>query len=269
MKRTTLWVTVAATGVQLAALGLCAWAMSNARSGPVALPKPRPNGASSPAAVEAVTLAVEITLPPVVEPAPPVEPVAAAEPVPVEPIVVAEEPVVEPVAVAEPVSTFVPPFAEPVHAAPEPVAAAVAVVEPPPVLPEPIFAEPVAAASEPVPDVAEPDPPRAPTLSIEIPRFIRNFADETTVIVAADLGAAPLVFGLFDDGSNRCVDVDNGCYAGKAEGMRSRMREVAGSRAFTVQLEPNEDGSYAASFIGGLHDAQSMLLLPVAGASKA
>jgi hypothetical protein len=265
MKRTTLWVTVAATGVQLAALGLCAWAMSNARSGPVALPKPRPNGASSPAAVEAVPLAVEITLPPVVESAPPVERVAAAEPVPVEPIAVAEEPV----AVAEPVSTFVPPFAEPLHAAPEPVAAAVAVVEPPPVLPEPNFAEHVAAASEPLPDVAEPAPPRAPSLSIEIPRFIRNFADETTIIVAADLGPAPLVFGLFDDGSNRCVDVDNGCYAGKAEGMRSRMREVAGSRAFTVQLEPNEDGTYAASFIGGLHDAQSMLLLPVAGASKA
>jgi hypothetical protein len=251
MKRTTLWVTLAATGVQLAALGLCAWAMSNARSAPVALPKPRPNGAGAPATVETVPLAVEITVP---------EPVAVAEP---------EVSVIPPI--AELVHPAPEPIVEPLHVAPEPVASAVAVVEAPPLLAEPIFAEPVVVEPEPAPvatavaeaEIAEP----APTRAVEIPRFIRNLADDTTVVVAAERGGPPLVFGVFEDGSVRCVDVDNGCYAGKAEGSRSRMREVAGSRAFTVQLEPHEDGSYEASFIGGLHDAQQMVLLPVAPVS--
>ena len=55
--------------------------------------------------------------------------------------------------------------------------------------------------------------------------------------MAADAGDREIVFGIFSDGNIRCVDVDNGCYAGRAEGTRARMREVAGSRAFTVQLE--------------------------------
>jgi hypothetical protein len=237
MKRTTLWVTLAATGVQLAALGLCAWAMNNARTAPVALPKPRSNGNGSPAAaVETVPLAVEITVAPVA-PEPPIEPAAAA------------------------------PIPEPIHVEPEPFAPAVAVATAP-VFTEPAVA-PTATEPEPAPMTAETELPPATTLKIEVPRFIRNFADETTEIVAAEIGVPPIVFGLFDDASIRCVDVDNGCYTGKAEGTRSRMREVAGSRAFTVQLEPVGDGSYAASFIGGLHDAQHVVLLPVSPAGIA
>jgi hypothetical protein len=123
---------------------------------------------------------------------------------------------------------------------------------------------------------ATPDPPHVAvtpsTTSVParaIPRFILNFADDQTQIVVAEEGDPPIVFGIFADGNVRCVDVDNGCYGGKAEGERSRMREVAGSRAFTVQLEPKEDGSFTASFVGGLHDGQHVTLLPVVIAGRA
>ena len=127
----------------------------------------------------------------------------------------------------------------------------------------------VAVAAAPGPPLMAVTPSVAAAPARAIPRFITNFADDQTQIVVAEEGDPPIVFGIFADGNVRCVDVDNGCYAGKAEGERSRMREVAGSRAFTVQLEPNDDGSFTASFVGGLHDAQHLMLLPVVIAGHA
>jgi hypothetical protein len=191
MKRTSLWVPLAAAGVQLAALALCVWATQS--RGAHALGKAR--------AREAL--------------------------VPAEPVVVS---------VTIGASAAAAPSSERVPAPPPPPAA------------------------------AQPGPA---TRERHIPRFITNFADEATLIVAGDAGEHDIVFGIFGDGNIRCVDVDNGCYAGKAEGSRARMREVAGSRAFTVQIEPAGDDRLEATFIGGLHDAQSVALTSVTDSGAA
>jgi len=223
MKRTSVWVPLAAAGVQLAALALCAWAMQSGRSQKALAKKesPRPALAVAEPIPATVAVAVEVTAPAAPpDPAPPV-----AEPPP--PAAAAERPPAAPQTV------------------PAPAAPAVAIPAAPP---------PAAAAG-----------PR----ERGIPRFITNFADEYTQIVAADTGDGELVFGIFADGNIRCVDVDNGCYAGKAEGPRARMREVAGSRAFTVALEPADDDSFSAIFVGGLHDTQHLMLEPLTESGRA
>jgi hypothetical protein len=184
MKRTSLWVPLAAAGVQLAALALCVWATQNARNAHM-LAKPRPREALVP---------VETT----------------------------------------PTVTVI--------------SGNAAATERPPV-------EVQAGASR--------------QRERQIPRFITNFADPTTQVMAADAGEREIVFGIFSDGNIRCVDVDNGCYAGRAEGTRTRMREVAGSRAFTVQLEQADEDRVEATFVGGLHDAQCLVLVPLTGSGSA
>ena len=200
MKRTSLWVPLAAAGVQLAALALCVWATQNARNSHV-LAKPRPREALVPAESAATVAVISGTA-------------AATERSPVEARTVA------------PAAPAMPPAA---------------------------------------PATAEAGRPR----ERQIPRFITNFADPTTQLMAADAGDREIVFGIFSDGNIRCVDVDNGCYAGRAEGTRARMREVAGSRAFTVQLEPADDERFEATFVGGLHDAQRLVLVPLTGSGSA
>ncbi len=220
MKRTSVWVPLAAAGVQLAALALCAWAMQSAR-GQKALAKPEPPRQAL-AVAEPIAVTVAATVTATVPAAPASVPVPASEPPP--PAAADHQP-----AAAEPVQPWAP--------------------APAPAVP----------------------PPAAATGPRErgIPRFITNFADEYTQIVAADAAAGEIVFGIFADGNIRCVDVDNGCYAGKAEGSRARMREVAGSRAFTVQLEPADDDRFGAIFVGGLHDTQRLVLVPLTELGRA
>jgi hypothetical protein len=41
------------------------------------------------------------------------------------------------------------------------------------------------------------------------------------------------------------------------------MREVAGTRAFTVQIGVGADGGLQATFTGGIHDAATLTLVPL------
>ena len=65
------------------------------------------------------------------------------------------------------------------------------------------------------------------------------------------------------------MDADGGRYAGKADSARARMREVEGTRAFTVQIGVAADGRLQATFTGGLHDAETLGLEPLVGRSVA
>jgi hypothetical protein len=237
MKRTPLWVFAAAVGVQLAALGLCLWAMEHVLDRDKEPPKKRP--APEPPA------------------APPPPPPAAAPP--------------------------------PVAAAPQPAPPA---PPPPPPPPPPQAAEPAPRAAEPAP-VEEPvEPPRAPVIHSAtaanggprfgappsypapesngtLPRFITEFADDTTQLARGVIDGGTFTFGFYPDGNIRFVDADGGRYLGQAESARARMREVDGTRSFTVQIGVAVDGRLQATFTGGAHDTQTAPLEPVVGWSVA
>jgi hypothetical protein len=288
MKRTPVWVAVAAVGVQFAALAVCVWATDSARRAPKALkPPPDPLPATpepSPAVAAAEVIVAEAPAVPAPVEIPPVPPAAEtmpSAPLAAEPVEVAmdAEPAIEVPAAAE---FRLPPFeawtraAEAAPAAvvePQTAAAPIEAAEPEPMPTaaveaerEPAFAVTVEPAAEPaIAPAAAPLPEAAP----EIPRFISNFAESTTQIVAGLADGKPVFFGIYADGNIRFVDVDNGCYAGRAEGQRARMREVFGSRAFTVQLEPGDEGTFAASFVGGFHEGERLDLVPLVGTHAA
>jgi hypothetical protein len=142
-------------------------------------------------------------------------------------------------------------------------------------------AEPEAPAAQEPPAVPlfGPPPPRRPEAPAApaqpaagapdpIPGFIAESADAMAQIVRG-AGANPFVIGFYADGTIRFVDPDGGCYAGKAESARARMREVGGTRAFTVQIGVGADGGLQATFTGGMHDAETLALVPLVGWSVA
>jgi hypothetical protein len=117
-----------------------------------------------------------------------------------------------------------------------------------------------------------PPPERPPQSSPEVaaaPAFVVEPADATTQIVGGRAGEGRLAFGLYTDGNMRFVDVDGGRYAGRAESARARMREVDGTRAFTVQIGVAADQRLQATFTGGAHDAETIALEPLVGWSVA
>lgn len=150
------------------------------------------------------------------------------------------------------------PDAEPLpsHAEPPaPVAVAVAEVVAPP--PRPMFGPP---------------PERPPEMpgAAAVPAFIVEAADDaTTQIVGAPAGAGRLAFGFYADGNVRFVDADGGRYAGKVESARARLREIDGTRAFSVQIGVAADQRLQATFTGGAHDAETIALEPLVGWSVA
>jgi hypothetical protein len=191
MRRTPPWVFVAAAGIELAVLLLCAWGMEQGRYA----------GAQEPAPLG---------------PAPEAEALPAAD------------------------------------ADPPRVVQAVA-----PLPPGPMFGPPPARPPE-----AEGGTP--------VPAFIVECAEPTTQIVGGSAGeTGRLAFGFYADGNMRFVDVDGGRYAGKVESARARMREVDGSRAFTVQIGVAADKRLQATFTGGGHDAETIALEPLVGWSAA
>jgi hypothetical protein len=132
---------------------------------------------------------------------------------------------------------------------------------------------PVAQAAAPLPPgpVFGPPParpPEAPDAAV-IPAFIVEAADETAQIVGGRAGEGRLAFGFYADGNMRFVDVDGGRYAGKVESARARLREVDGTRAFTVQIGVAADQRLQATFTGGAHDAETIALEPLVGWSVA
>jgi len=111
-------------------------------------------------------------------------------------------------------------------------------------------------------------PPEAPDVAV-VPAFVVEPADGTTQIVGGRAGEGRLAFGFYADGNMRFVDVDGGRYAGKVENARARMREVDGTRAFTVQIGVAADQRLQATFTGGAHDAETIALEPLVGWSVA
>jgi hypothetical protein len=111
-------------------------------------------------------------------------------------------------------------------------------------------------------------PPEAPDVAV-VPAFVVEPADATSQIVGGRAGEGRLAFGFYADGNMRFVDVDCGRYAGKVEGARARMREVDGTRAFTVQIGVAADQRLQATFTGGAHDAETIALEPLVGWSVA
>jgi hypothetical protein len=240
MKRTPAWVFVAAVGIQLAALCLCAWAMERVLGfeeeppAPPAPPQPPPRHDAA-----AAPLIVEVQAPP---PAPEPAPKPAAPP--------------EPYAAPEREPSFPP--RDPNGPARHVTIRAVSAPVPPPQV---VHAEPLRPllGAPPVRPAAPPAGPEA------IPSFITEPADATTQIVRGAVNGGSLAFGFYPDGNIRLVDIDGGRYTGKAESARARMREIDGMRAFTVQIGVGADGRLQATFTGGTHDAETIALEPLVG----
>jgi hypothetical protein len=147
------------------------------------------------------------------------------------------------------------PDAAPLPPHPEPPASAIEAVAPPPA--RPMFGPPPER------------PPEVPDAAV-VPAFIVEAADDaTTQIVGARAGEGRLAFGFYADGSIRFVDADGGRYAGKVESARARLREIDGTRAFTVQIGVAADQRLQATFTGGTHDAETIALEPLVGWSVA
>jgi hypothetical protein len=138
---------------------------------------------------------------------------------------------------------------------PKPAPAVVRVQSPSPEAP--MFGAPPARARDPLGD------------GRDLPAFITELSDATTQVVRGAAGDGVFAFGFYADGNIRFSDVDGGRYAGMAESARARMREVDGTRAFTVQIGVAADGRLQATFTGGPHDAQTIALEPLVGWSAA
>ncbi|HZX67530.1 MAG TPA: hypothetical protein VFE70_01545, partial [Candidatus Elarobacter sp.] len=91
----------------------------------------------------------------------------------------------------------------------------------------------------------------------------------TTQLARGAIDGGEFTFGFYPDGDIRFVDDDGGRYLGQAESARARMREVDGTRSFTVQIGVAVDGRLQATFTGGAHDTQTAPLEPVVGWSVA
>ncbi len=116
---------------------------------------------------------------------------------------------------------------------------------------------------------APPARPREHTETRPLPAFITELADAATQIVRGTADEGTFAFGFYADGNIRFADVDGGTYTGMAESARARMREVDGTRAFTVQIGVATDGRLQATFTGGPHDGQTIALEPLIGWSAA
>jgi len=226
MKRTPVWVFLAAAAVQLAALEFCVWAMELALGKRDVWP------------VKGLT------------PEPAVAPEAAAP----------HESVAPPPAPVPPPQAAPPPPAPPPPAPPPP--------EAPPPLPAPAPVIHAAQVSD-GPRFGPPPPRPAADPNGTLPRFITEIADDATQLVRGTIGSGTFAFGFYPDGNIRFVDVDGGRYVGQAESARARMREIDGTRAFTVQIGVAADGRLQATFTGGAHDTETAPLEPLVGWSVA
>jgi hypothetical protein len=266
MKRTSLWIYVAGVAVQLAALGLCAWAMerwlgsdaraeAEAEAGAPAAPPPAAAPAAAPSGAQVHVPAPQAgaaLFDVAAEDAARVSPLWSAPPAPAPPPPAPPPPAPPPPA---PAPAPQPPPAREAHVPPSPPAhfapsvAAPPVSEPPPVpRPAPLFGPPPAHAERP---------------AAAVPPFVFEGGDDGTQVLHGQIGERSLVIGIGSDGSVRCVDVDGGRYSGQSESARARLREVDGSRAFTVQLGIDGAGALHASFTGGGHDGETIALSPL------
>ena len=94
----------------------------------------------------------------------------------------------------------------------------------------------------------------APAAPLPLPAFVGDGADGERRILSGEIGGRSLIFAFYSGGKIKFVDVDGSRYQGTAETARARMREVGGTRAFTVRLDADGEGRLLASFTGGAHD---------------
>jgi len=271
MKRTPPWVFVAAAGLVLAALSLCVWAMESSVEAEEAAAEPPPPPAEPAASgVEALAPPRDAAAPsPAPAPAREREPAAASAPesepqreaapregAPAQPETPQSQTPTNGAAVAEPavVRAARTERVEAESARERPAPAVVRVHYPSPG--GPMFG---------VPPVRPRDLPETRPL----PAFVTELADAATQIVRGNAGDGTFAFGFYADGNIRFADVDGGRYTGMAESARARMREVDGTRAFTVQIGVAADGHLQATFTGGPHDGQTISLEPMLGWSAA
>lgn len=115
---------------------------------------------------------------------------------------------------------------------------------------------PVLAPAAPAPLAALVFPPVPPPAKepLPLPAFIADGTQSAAQILSGEIGGRPLIFGLYGEGKIKFVDVDGSRYQGTTESARARMREVGGTRAFTVRLDEAGEGRLLASFTGGAHD---------------
>jgi hypothetical protein len=115
---------------------------------------------------------------------------------------------------------------------------------------------PALAPAPPAPLAALVIPPVPPPAKepLPLPAFIADGAQGPAQVLSGEIGGRSLIFGLFGDGKIKFVDVDGSRYQGTTESARARMREVGGTRAFTVRLDEAGEGLLLASFTGGAHD---------------
>lgn len=139
-------------------------------------------------------------------------------------------------------------------------------------LPTPTPAAPVAATPLPI-FVAPPIPPPPPVSAGgpqfvappgAIPAFILEIAERTTQLVRGFTRGSWIVFGFYPDGSIRMVDLDGGRYEGRASSARAQMTEADGTRSFTLAIGVAPDGRLQATFSGGIHDGQTIVLETIA-----
>lgn len=100
----------------------------------------------------------------------------------------------------------------------------------------------------------------APPSNVVTPQYILELAERTTQIVRGHAGGAWLTFGFYPDGNIRMVDSDGGKYEGRAISARADMNESGGERSFSLQIGMAPDGRLQATFSGGIHHAQTVVL---------
>ena len=150
----------------------------------------------------------------------------------------------------------------------------VAASPPPPPVSPPAEHRPARDAGTPLPAFTAPPAHVPPPVSTSapafvappgaIPPFILEVAERTTQLVRGYTRGAWIVFGFYPDGSIRFVDLDGGTYEGNASSARAAMSEVGGSRSFALAIGVAADGRLQASFSGGIHDGQTIVLETIA-----
>ena len=97
-----------------------------------------------------------------------------------------------------------------------------------------------------------------------IPPFILEVAERTTQLARGFTRGAWIVVGLYPEGLIRFVDLDGGTYEGNSRSARAAMSEFGGSRSFALAIGVAGDGRLQASFSGGIHDGQTIVLETIA-----
>jgi hypothetical protein len=99
-----------------------------------------------------------------------------------------------------------------------------------------------------------------PPSANHMPAYIMVIADRSTQLARGNVDGEWISFGFYPDGNIRMVDVDGSRYEGRAVSARAEMREAGGTRTFGLLVGVGLDGHLQATFIGGIHDSETVVL---------